>query len=145
MIVSPSWMPIAELELGVKEVPGPDYHPRIVEYLKTTTLPPAMQGSDETSWCSAFVNWCIIQTGFEGTNLANARSWLDWGTGLAEPGYGCIAVLWRTSIDSWQGHVGFVVGRDADKTYLLGGNQRNSCSIQPYPSARVLSYRWRTE
>lgn len=141
--VKPAWLEIAEAEVGIKERPGPDeHHPRILEYLATCeTLPESMRAQDETSWCSAFVNWCVEQAGHTGTNRANARSWQNWGTGLIEPMHGCIVTLWRDRIDSWKGHVGFLVGIDAEHVELLGGNQSNSVCYLRYPRSRVLSYR----
>ena len=89
------------------------------------------------------------QAGIRGTRLANARSWLDWGddqtryTPLDNPAFGCVTVLWRGSPNSWQGHVGFCVGREGNRLLLFGGNQTGSAvTIQPYGVNRVLGYRW---
>jgi len=76
------WVAIAHGELGQRDYPGPRYNPRVVEYLNTTGL----QGNkDETSWCSAFVNWCMVQARQRGTNNAAARSWLAYGQARWRP------------------------------------------------------------
>jgi len=139
VIVEPLWLSIAEGELGVKEISGDEHHPRILEYHSTTAL---ASSEDETPWCSAFVNWVMGQAGHVGTAKANARSWMSWGQELTDAAHGCVGVLWRVSPRDWRGHVGFLVGIDSEHVYLLGGNQRNSVSIQPYARERVLGFRW---
>ena len=71
----------------------------------------------------------------------NARSWLNVGYSVQAPQVGDVVVLWRDSIDSWQGHVGFFLNRCNSQVYLIGGNQSNSVSVQAYDIERVLSYR----
>src|SRR5262245_20844734 len=70
------WMPLALQEIGVKEYTGAADNPRIVEYLTSTTLGSVERSNDETPWCSAFVNWCVAKSGYEGTDSAWAKSWL---------------------------------------------------------------------
>ncbi len=137
----PGWMKIARGEMGVKEHVGGTDHPRIAEYLHTTTLPEPYRNRDETSWCSAFVNWCKAQVGIPGTNSAAARSWQHWGRELTEPVPGCIVVLWPGNPNSWQGHVGFFVSQDDRYVTLLGGNQGDAVTISRYARNRVLAYR----
>jgi uncharacterized protein (TIGR02594 family) len=141
---TPRWMAIAQAEMqrGVHELAGSNHNSRIVEYHQTTTL---RATDDETSWCSSFVNWCMRQAGQQGTNLANARSWLDWGQALDEPRKGCVVVLWRGSRTGWQGHVAFFNGKSGSQLSLLGGNQSDSVCISNYPSSQLLGYRWPTQ
>jgi len=141
----PTWVPIATAENGVRDYPGPQYHPRVVEYLNTTGW---QANEDETSWCSAFVNWCMLKAGFPGTNNAAARSWLSYGRQLNVPRPGCIVVLWRESPQSWKGHVGFFQGwNESGRVRLLGGNQGGGVDwdevcVTSFPRDRILSYRW---
>jgi uncharacterized protein (TIGR02594 family) len=141
----PLWIRFAKGELGQRDYPGPQYNPRVVEYLKTT----GHQGNDdETSWCSAFVNWCVTQAGMRGTDDAGARSWLKFGDGLTEPRAGCITVLWRESPQSWKGHVGFFDGWDVGgRVRLLAGNQGGGVDwdevcVTTFPKDRILGFRW---
>ena len=139
------WAAIARGELGQRDYPGPRYKPRVVEYLNTTGL---QANDDETSWCSAFVNWCMLQARQRGTNNAAAKSWLTYGQALSNPKPGCIVVLWRDSPSSWKGHVGFFDGFDVgNRIRLLGGNQGGGVSwdevcVTNFPQERVLGYRW---
>lgn len=138
----PVWMHLAmeELRTGTREVAGARHNPRIIEYHSCTTL---RADTDESAWCSSFVNWCFQRSGMASTKKANARSWLNWGTEIRTPRYGCVTVLWRESPSSWKGHVGFYVShRGSKKILLLGGNQGNAVSIAAYPAHRLLSYRW---
>jgi uncharacterized protein (TIGR02594 family) len=139
------WVRFARGELGQRDYPGPRYNPRVVEYLNTTGL----QGnSDETSWCSAFVNWCMLQARQRGTNNAAARSWLSYGQALSSPRPGCVVVLWRQSPSSWKGHVGFFDGFDVgNRVRLLAGNQAGGVDwdevcVALFPQEWVLGYRW---
>ena len=144
MLASSSWPKWTELgfaELGQREIRGNRDNPRIVEYLTTTR---GNWEHDETPWCSAFVNWCVRESGLEGTNSAAARSWLKWGKELPVPILGCVTVLWRGSKHSHKGHVGFYICHSQDKKQilLLGGNQGNAVSLKWYDAHRLLSYRW---
>lgn len=98
------WLKIARQELDVKEMAGSSHNPKIIEYLKSTTLGRPDNEKDETPWCSAFVNWVLKQAGVEQrTNSAWARSWLEWGVPTDNPIPGTIAVFSRGAN---AGHVG---------------------------------------
>lgn len=133
-----AWMPIALAEVGVREFPGDRDNPRVVEYLQSTSLKAPMNNNDETHWCSAFVNWCVERAGFEGTDSAWARSWLNWGKPLATPRRGCIVVFTRGAAS---GHVAFHVSSTATTVKVLGGNQSDAVNIARFPKSRVLGYR----
>ena len=136
--VIPKWYAIAVKEIGVKEVPGSKANARIVEYHAATTL---KSTSDEVSWCSAFVNWCLKQANVRGTGLANARSFLAWGKKADVPRKGDICVFWRESEDSWKGHVGFYAGETLTSIIVCGGNQGNEVSYKKYPKKQLLDIR----
>lgn len=79
------WMDIARGETGQREVAGSRHNGRILEYHATTTLGAR---SDETAWCSSFVNWTMEKAGHRGTDSAAAISWKHWGDkvdGLYQP------------------------------------------------------------
>ena len=151
MSYEPAWLTVAREEeaRGIEEVPGPDHHPRILEYHDTTALDAT---TDEVPWCSSFVNWCIKNCGLSlpGTQSARARSWLKWGTNLLIPAMGCIVVMKRggqaqpgPEVIKASGHVGFFVDQPNKlKIRVLGGNQKNSVCQRDYPVGRVLLYRW---
>jgi uncharacterized protein (TIGR02594 family) len=134
-----SWFDIAKNELGICEKAGSDDSPRVVEYLRSTSLGAAMASNDETPWCSAFVNFCVEQAGFAGTDSAMARSWLKWGRKTDKPVTGCIAVFARGNPPS--GHVAFYVSETNDEIKVLGGNQGNKVCYAHYPKNRLLEYR----
>lgn len=134
----PTWLEVAEKEEGTHEIAGASHNRRIIEYHATTTLKAT---TDETPWCSAFVNWCMKQVAIDGTNSAAARSWLKWGKALEEPEIGCIVVFKRGS-NPQSGHVAFVVEDLGDKLRVLGGNQGDAVKLSVYPKYDVLGYRW---
>lgn len=131
------WWEIARRELGVKEAAGAADNPRIVQYLRSTTLDEQAARNDETPWCSAFVNWCVEQSGYEGTNSSWARSWLHWGRPVERPTLGCIVVLTREG----GGHVGFYAGEEGEYLKIFGGNQSNEVRVSLYARTRLLGYR----
>ena len=137
LVAEPDWLPIARAEVSVRELPGPEHNPRIIGYHATTTL---RATTDETAWCSAFVNWCVTQAGHRGTNSAAARSWLTWGRSLAEPAVGSIAVFRRGGSPA-SGHVAFFLERRGSGIMVLGGNQSNGVRVSSYPAQDLLGYR----
>lgn len=139
------WMAIAEQEKGVSEIPGAGNNPRVLEYLRSTTnLTKTAVSKDETPWCSAFVNWCLQQAGYDRTKNALARSWLAWGRAIATPRRGCIVVFQR---EKKFGHVGFYLEETETEIKVLGGNQQNAetkifeVSEKYYPKSELLGYR----
>jgi uncharacterized protein (TIGR02594 family) len=150
----PRWVRTARGETGVAEIPGARHNPRVVEYLNTcTNIGQQYRDSDETAWCSAFVNWCMLRSGMTGTNHALASSWLDWGTPLTEPRVGAITVIRKrgASSDAATGsttgnHVGFLVAWGTGTFTLLGGNQGGGVRVQEsrYGTGAYMirGYRW---
>lgn len=135
------WMAIALDEIGVKAIPGSMHNQRILQYLQSTNLGRPDNEKDETAWCSAFVNWCVEQSGFEGTDSASARSWEHWGQRAREPKRGCVVVFWRQDPYCGLGHVGFFMDDAGGTIRVLGGNQSNAVNVKFYSKDRLLSYR----
>lgn len=133
-------IPIALMEYGVKEIPGGKDNPDVLKYFDYL----GFDGSklkDETSWCSAFANYCAKMAGYPYSGKLTARSWLKVGEEECDPKIGDIVVFWRESINSWKGHVGFYINHDEENIYVLGGNQNNMVRISAYPAQRLLGYR----
>jgi uncharacterized protein (TIGR02594 family) len=71
-----------------------------------------------------------------------AKDWLNWGQSLNKPCVGCVVIFEREG----GGHVGFVVGQDANKNLMvLGGNQGDAVKVSPFNLTRVIGYRWPKE
>lgn len=135
----PPWMLVAEREIGVHELPGDASEKRIEEYLRATRLD-EQAINDSTSWCSAFVSWCLRESGMKNPRYALARNYTKYGDSVVVPSYGDIVVLSRGS-NSIHGHVGFFT-RDLGDTYeLLSGNSNNRVRVSPYPKSAVLGIR----
>jgi uncharacterized protein (TIGR02594 family) len=134
----PVWLFVAEAERGVAEQRNGD-NPKIVEYHRSTLL---NAKNDETPWCSSFVNWVFMKSGLERTKSAAARSWLNYGVSLEKPRLGAVVVISRGN-SLWQGHVGFYYGqKDKENFFMLGGNQADKVSVQIFPNAKILGFRW---
>jgi uncharacterized protein (TIGR02594 family) len=138
--MKPVWLHRAEQYLGLKEVHGPAHAPEILKWWK---LLGSGVKDDETAWCAAFVGGVLEECGLVSTRAANARSYTRWGARLYGPAVGAVVTFWRGKPDGWQGHVGFVVGKDAKGNLMvLGGNQADSVSIAPFDTDRVLQFNW---
>ncbi|WP_378186877.1 TIGR02594 family protein [Aquimarina sp. W85] len=131
---------VALTQIGIKEIVGKQDNPEVLKYFNETGFDGAKL-KDETAWCAAFINWCCKEAGLPYSNKLTARSWLKIGNQTSQPKLGDIAVFWRGSPDSWQGHVGFYIRENVGWIYVLGGNQSNQVSIKAYPKSRVLQYR----
>lgn len=132
---------VALSQYGVQETVGGMHNATIVNFFKE--IGQDWVKDDETAWCSAFVNWVALNCCAEKTGKLNARSWLEIGEHVTDPIPGDVIVLWRSSPDSWKGHVGFFINYDEDgKTVnVLGGNQGNSVSISGYDKGRILAFK----
>lgn len=133
------WLERAKSYIGTKEVKGEKHNPKIIDWwikIKSNIR------DDESPWCGAFVSGVLEECDIQSSRSPAARSYLKWGQEV-DACVGAIVVLWRGSPDGWQGHVGFLVGRDPwGNLLILGGNQGDEVSIKPFPVHRVLSYRW---
>lgn len=132
---------IAMSQYGVEEQQGKPHNPIILDYFKQ--IGHQWVQSDETAWCSAFMNWVALLAGVERTGKLNARSWLSVGREVQNPTQGDVVIFWREKKSSWKGHVGIFIGYTHDKKgiYVLGGNQNNSVNIKRYPASRLLGFR----
>lgn len=147
----PKWLEVAEKDLGIKEIPGKEHHPRIVEFHRHTTLKAT---TDEVAWCSSAVNCWMDEAGYKGTGSAAAKSWLDWGVALETPRLGCICIIRQKqkgpdeATGSTSGyHVGLWKKEEGGRVYLHGGNQGNMVKVSGFGlgSYDILGYRWPLE
>lgn len=122
---------IALKEYGVKEIPGIENNPRIMEYFEDIGM--SWVQNDELAWCGCFHNWSHLKAGYVRSGRLDARSWLPIGKHLDVPTIGCTVILWRVAINDWRGHVGYFVSQVDELIYVLGGNQNNMVCIKAYP------------
>lgn len=91
--------------------------------------------------CAGFVAFCLKKGGkpiLKPAVVGRALAWLDYGTKISKPAYGCIAVKSRNG----GGHVGFVVGKTpGGHLLILGGNQDDQVKVSPY-NPSVFEFRW---
>ena len=130
---------VAMSQYGITETPGSKHNPEVLKYFHE--MGHDWIKTDETAWCSAFINWCAMWADKPFSDKLNARSWLDVGEEVEVPNVGDIVVLWRESVNSWKGHVGIFIREAGNTVYILGGNQNNSVNVKAYPKDRVLQYR----
>lgn len=123
---------------GTKEIVGKQHNPIILKFFQE--IGKSWVKDDETSWCSAFVNYCAKVCGFEYSGELTARSWLKIGKEVKIPQVGDIVILWRDSPNSWKGHVGFYIGDAGSNIYVYGGNQSNQAKISLYPKSQILKF-----
>lgn len=139
------WMDIAKKEIGQREIRGKANNPKIIKYHASTSLKAT---SDETPWCSSFVNWVFRQINVAGTNSAAAASWTHWGTSSIAK-YGAVVVIRNSkaansSLTASGNHVGFLIQETSTHFIILGGNQSDQVKISSFPKSAwgLKMYRW---
>ena len=144
LIAEPPWLRFCLDHVGLHERPGPESDPLIAEAFALCHLDPKTHDDSTTAWCSAWMCLCMERSGIHSTRRANARSWLDWGTPLLKPRYGCVVVFSRPEAGPANGHVGLWVTENmaSGHTMVCGGNEGNAVRIAPYLTSRVLGWRW---
>lgn len=130
------WLAFAKSKLGLKEIVGSKHNPEIVDWVKE--LGGAWR-DDETPWCGVFVAKSLkVGNRNVPKSFAWAKAYLNYGTRLKSPCYGCVGVMGRAG---GGGHVTFVIGKTkAGELVCLGGNQGNAVSIVKYPVSRFLGF-----
>lgn len=96
-------------------------------------------GGYKTPWCASFVNWCILNSGFEIFKSAGSQSFL-WSDKVekCDEFYGAIAVFTDCdssgkSLPGSKGHATFVFGKLKNGTHcVLGGNQGDKLKVSKY-------------
>lgn len=141
------WMQYAEEEFKakVKRIAGQEAHAHIIDYFKVTDLNKKMASTDETAWCAAFCNWCLVKAGFKGDNSAGAAMFKNWGrpTRDNKPALGAVALI---RFKSGKYHVCFVAGvsKNGKQLATLGGNQGDNSAVthSHVPIDWVVCYRY---
>lgn len=137
--IESTWLIEARKHIGLRETKGSQHAPEIVQFWKD--IKRGGIKDDETPWCAAFVGAMLERSGIKSSRFESAKSYLQWGDLLTQPVVGCVVVFTRDG----GGHVGFVVGQDAQGHLLvLGGNQGDAVNVRSFPRSRVSGYRWPT-
>ena len=134
------WIIEAQRHIGVKEIKGAKHNSFILVWLKSLS---AWWSEDETPWCGVYVAHCIKKAECKLPKYwMRAKDWLNWGQSLNKPCVGCVVIFEREG----GGHVGFVVGKDANNNLMvLGGNQGDAVKVSPFQIERVAGFRWPIE
>ena len=134
--------------IGLRESVNGKSNPIILDWYKELGLP-GIKDSINIAWCGTFISIVAKRCGRKyitaKENFMLARNWskFNQSTKLDKPCVGCVVVFWRGSPTGWQGHVGFVAGKDKlGNLMVIGGNQSNQVKISPYGKDRVIGYYW---
>lgn len=147
MTDTPLWVAEAIKHVGTSEIAGKANNPAIMQFYKDC----GHNGIafETTAWCAAFVGACLKRAGKPVSQPVElnlmARSYLKYGTKLAKPVPGCIAIWPRGKPPS--GHVGFVVSVDEKKGTIrtIEGNVSNRVKYATHKISDALGYRWPPE
>lgn len=123
----PAWYTWAQGEVGFHETGN---NQGIEKYIALGKC-----GAPGDPWCAIFANAALEASGLPGTRSASSQSFRSHPdfVQLAGPAKGAIAVFWRISKESGQGHVGFYDKEDATHVYTLGGNENDMVQDAPLP------------
>jgi uncharacterized protein (TIGR02594 family) len=125
---------------GITEIKGAKHNPEILKWADEVN--PTIGNwyeSDEKAWCGLFVAVCLKRAGYippSGFNALRALEYAKWGRFIPSDndyGVGDIGVFTRTG----GGHVGFLVGHDAECYHVLGGNQGDAVSVTRIKKFRI--------
>ncbi len=131
----PKYLSLARSHIGLKELTGSNDHPLILSaWVKLNA-----GWLYKEAWCGLGVGYCLDAFGYAIPKaFYRAKAWLDWGERLDEPCLGCVVIFDRKG----GGHVGFPIAKDhAGRLRVLGANQKNQVSVEPFETKRVLGYR----
>lgn len=130
----------ASKDLGLSELPGSKSAPRIQRAIR---LSAAWLDDDDsvTAWCGCIRGLWGIETA-TGVPPAHyrAKSWLEWGQGIAGPAF---AIKGDTVILHRPGgyHVALFDRFSGNFVFTLGGNQSNAVNISRYRSTDIVGIR----
>lgn len=133
-----SWLKEAKSHVGLTEnLANGKPNPVLLGWLKQLN---AFWSDSKTPWCGVFIAHCMQAVGLPyPKEYFRALSWLNFGTKLTKPCYGCVAVKTRTG----GGHVTFVVGKLEDgRLVCLGGNQADSVKYSVYSADAFKAFVW---
>ena len=137
----PPWYTMASGEIGKREIDSTNTGPDIDRYIRL-----AQCGSPGQPWCAIFANamFASCNPPIAGTRSPASRSFSTNSNfvKLDGPALGAVAVFWRGSPSSEQGHVGFYRGETAESIYVLGGNEGNMVQIAPMSKPQLIGYWW---
>ncbi len=124
---------------GIKEIPGNKHNKQVVNFFHELGF--THYNTDETPWCSAFINFCAKKNGAKYAVGLRARNWMNCGKAANPPKVGNIVVFGWGGKNSTAGHVGIYICQDEENTYCLGGNQTDEVNITQFCTKDVLGYR----
>ena len=132
-----AWIAEARKHIGLREIKGSKHSPTILSWLKKLK---AWWYEDESAWCATFVAHCLAESRITyPKHWYRALDYLNYGTKLIRPAYGCVAVKQRKG----GGHVCFVVGQTKEgKLVCLGGNQNDMVCFALYDKKDFDAFMW---
>jgi uncharacterized protein (TIGR02594 family) len=139
---------LAQRYVGIREIAGDRDHPLIQWWFALCGF--SADTSDETPWCSAFINGMAWELRLPRSKSAAARSWLAVGTPipLEAAQLGDVVIFKRgegiqpgPEVIAAPGHVGLYAGREGNRLLILGGNQSDGVCIAGFGANRVLGVR----
>lgn len=142
----PNLLEIMQSRVGIREIPGPQHNPDIVQWFADVGRPDVTD--DETANCSACVGSAALKADLPipARNVVlMARSWLTWGVKV-EPNDvrpGDIAVWPRGDPQGWQGHVNVIeIVYPGGLISCIGANQGDAVTrTKPRPVIGALGFR----
>lgn len=140
-MAEPIWLSVARLLVGIREIPGPQSNPVILNWARYIGAP-AWYHDDDQAWCTVSMNALLkgCQRPMAGTGYAllRAKTFESYGQQLLEPALGAILVFSR----DLGGHVGLYLGETETHFFVWGANQGNAVSMAWIEKGRLTAIRW---
>lgn len=128
--------------------PGAHWNPVLIGFYQHTSMSnkQIFAGGDTTAWCAAFMNWCLLQSGYKPTasNSAMSGAYRDYGN-ARKPGETAVAgdiIVFKRIDDpaegnAGHGHVTIFLAEDSFGYDVLGGNQKAGKKYSSVNKSRI--------
>lgn len=144
MIKDPPWLVEAKKHEGKKEVPGVKNNDWVIglwdsiPWIWSTVI---RKDDNLLPWCGAFIKLCLDKAGIKPPKAwYRAKAYIDFGTPIYHPAYGCIGVIKNAK---GKYHVGIVIGWDAAGNIMLyGGNQNDMVRVSAFKFKSFVAFVW---
>jgi hypothetical protein len=138
------WLPIAYNEIWNQSDLEHSFYQNAEKYLSSTNPREVVSQDIVNFGSSAFVNWCLEEAGYEGTDSAKSESWIHWGRTITVPCTGCIVLTKGFDFNRKQfncNQVGFYLSGIEDFIEMITFNPKGKAAVMSYPTIDLIGYR----
>lgn len=130
--------------LGIKEIPGKESNPVIIEMARRLGID-NIYTNDDTAWCAVFGGYCLLIADKplpkfkDKYDYMRAKSYMSYGNPvkIGDERIGDIAIFHRPG----GFHFAVIIAETKNNFIVIGGNQNNSVNITEIPKYKLYGAR----